>query len=476
MPRDYYEVLGVSRGVTASEIKKAYRKSAMKYHPDRNPDDKHAERRFKEAQEAYEVLSDSDKRAMYDQHGHEGMGGVRGGYAHAHGSAFGFDNFGDINGMFNDVFNDILGGKQRGAARQGHNYEYPLRLKLEEAVHGSEHVISVWLPSRCKACNGSGAKNNSYNTCTTCGGSGQVRFQQGFFSVQQSCSACRGRGKTIAESCPDCSGSGQLKKEKKLEVKIPPGVATGDRIKLRNEGGAGSGGAPSGNLYILIEVEPHPVFARDGNDLLLEIPVSFTSAALGDEIEVPSLAGRLKLKIPVGTQTGRRFRLRGKGVRSVRHLATGDMICRVVVETPVHLTAEQKKLLQQLDVSLQQNQQKHAPKNKGWFDTVKTFFSVCTCFSPVTLEGAWQRMRCWCGCAGKPGRAPKGLIRYDGGMPPCAFKLKLGSERVPACWLGHSRRVWQRGLEARKQAHLRCGDREKHPLPGLVAARIGRVA
>lgn len=372
MPRDYYEVLGVSRNVTTAELKKAYRKSAMKYHPDRNPDDRNAEKRFKEAQEAYEVLSDSEKRAIYDQYGHEGISGMHGGYSSGRGSAPGFGNFSNI---FDDIFgNDIFGGKQYSTARQGRDYEYHLRLTLEEAVQGVDRVISVHLPCVCKTCNGSGAKNNRYKTCTTCGGSGQVRFQQGFFSVQQTCNACHGRGKMIAELCTDCSGSGQVKRTKKLEVKVPPGVDSGDRINLRNEGGSGFGGAPPGNLYILIEVEDHSVFTRNGSDLLLEIPISFTGAALGDEIEIPSLAGRLKLKVPPGTQTGKQFRLRGKGIRSVRNSATGDMICKVVVETPVHLTAEQKKLLQAFDAALQKNQHEHSPKNKSWFDNVKGFF------------------------------------------------------------------------------------------------------
>ncbi len=372
MPRDYYEVLGVSKNATAAELKKAYRQSAMKYHPDRNPADKSAEKKFKEAQEAYEVLSDYEKRAVYDQYGHDE---VRGGYS-SRSDAHGFGGFGDFSSVFDDIFgNDIFSGKQHGSARQGRNYEYHLKLTLEEAVRGVERIINVRLPCACKACNGSGAKNNRYKTCTTCNGSGQMRFQQGFFSVQQTCNACHGGGKIIAEQCPDCGGSGQVNRNKKLEVKIPPGVDTGDRINLRNEGGAGFGGGPAGNLYILIEVERHPVFERDGNDLLLEIPISFTSAALGDEISVPTLTSRLKLKVPPGTQTGKQFRLREKGVQSVRDHAVGDMICRVVVETPVHLTVKQKKLLQELNALLKEDRQKHSPKNKSWFDNVKSFFS-----------------------------------------------------------------------------------------------------
>ncbi|MBX3703048.1 MAG: molecular chaperone DnaJ [Steroidobacteraceae bacterium] len=369
--RDYYQVLGVPRNATEDAVKKAYRRLAMKYHPDRNPDDKEAEERFKEAKEAYEILTDAQKRAAYDQYGHAGLDAARG-------AGQGFspsDAFGDI---FGDVFGDIFGGGRRGgrsAVYRGADLRYELALDLEQAVAGTATEIEFQTVVECGECSGSGAaRGHSPVTCDTCGGNGQVRISQGFFAVQQACPRCKGRGTIIREPCPKCSGQGRVRSSKRLAVKVPAGVDTGDRIRLAGEGEAGRNGGPPGDLYVEIVVREHPIFERDGAHLSCEVPVSFVTAALGGSVEVPTLGGQASIKVPPGTQSGRVFRLREKGVRPVRGGATGDLFCRVMVETPVELTAEQKDLLRKFEKSLADDGKRHNPRERSWLEGVKEFF------------------------------------------------------------------------------------------------------
>ncbi|MDE2234121.1 MAG: molecular chaperone DnaJ [Gammaproteobacteria bacterium] len=373
--RDYYEVLGVARNAPEAEIKKAYRRLAMKFHPDRNTGDAGAESKFKEAKEAYEVLSDAHKRASYDQFGHAGVEAS----AAAGGRAGGFnagDAFGDI---FGDMFGDIFGTGRRGGRGQrvyrGADLRYELELDLEQAVFGD--TVSIRIPSlvRCETCEGSGARKGSKpQACATCGGQGQVRMQQGFFSIQQTCPRCHGSGSVISDPCEKCHGQGRVEQQRKLSVKVPAGVDSGDRIRLGGEGEAGPMGGPSGDLYVEIAVRAHPVFNREGADLICEVPVSLLTAALGGELEVPTLDGRVILKIPPETQTGRVLRLRAKGVKPVRGGAPGDLLCRIVVETPVNLTREQKDMLKKLNASLQSDGGRHSPRERSWLDNVKHFF------------------------------------------------------------------------------------------------------
>lgn len=368
--RDYYEILGVDRNVDKKDLKKAYRRVAMKYHPDRAPGDKAAEEKFKEASEAYEILSDDDKRSAYDRFGHDGVDPSRMG-----GGGFQSGGFEDI---FGDVFGDIFGGGGGGRRRQrrGSDLQYNLELNLEQAVAGTETKIRIPTYVSCQPCDGSGAKpGTSKTTCSTCHGQGQVRMQQGFFSVQQTCPHCKGQGQTISDPCRDCGGQGRVKETRTLSVKVPAGVDTGDRIRLSGEGEAGPDGSPPGDLYVQVVVRDHAIFQRDGADLYCEIPLNFVAAALGGELEVPTLDGKLKLRIPAETQTGKLFRMRGKGVKPVRGGATGDLLCRVVIETPVRLTDRQKELLNEFQSSLGE---KHSPKSKSWFDGVKTFFDDLT--------------------------------------------------------------------------------------------------
>jgi len=371
--RDYYEVLGVGRSADERELKKAYRKLAMKYHPDRNPDDAEAEGKFKEATEAYEILGDAQKRAAYDQYGHAAVdGSAGGGYG---GGGAGAGNFGDI---FGDVFGDIFGGGgagPRNGPQRGSDLRYTLELSLEEAVRGVEKKIRIPTLVSCDTCDGSGAKpGTSPKTCGTCHGAGQVRMQQGFFSVQQTCPTCHGQGKIIEEACPSCHGRGAKEETKTLSVKIPAGVDTGDRIRLAGEGEAGAMGGPAGDLYVQVSVREHSLFHRDGRNLYCDVPISIVDAALGGELEVPTLEGRVKLKIPAETQSGKLLRLRGKGVAPVRGGAAGDLLCRVQVETPVNLNDAQKQLLVAFQESL--TGEKHAPQKKSWFDGVKKFFET----------------------------------------------------------------------------------------------------
>jgi molecular chaperone DnaJ len=373
--RDYYKVLDVARNASEADIKKSYRRLAMKYHPDRNPGDHDAEEKFKEAKEAYEVLSDGQKRAVYDQYGHAGVeasrnaGAGAGGFGHA-------EPFGDI---FGDVFGDIFGGGRRGGAQQvfrGADLRYEIQLDLADAVFGRSVEIDATKFVECETCHGSGAaKGSSPVTCDTCGGSGQVRISQGFFTLQQTCPHCRGSGRIVRNPCDTCLGQGRVRRTKKLSVKIPAGVDSGDRVRLAGEGEAGRNGGPPGDLYVEIHVREHPIFERDGQHLSCEVPVSFATAALGGSVEVPTLDGQITLKIPSETQSGRVFRLREKGVKSVRGSGRGDLFCRVVVETPVNLSGEQRELVRQLEESLKRDGDRHAPRQHSFFDSVKRFFA-----------------------------------------------------------------------------------------------------
>jgi molecular chaperone DnaJ len=348
----------------------------MKYHPDRNPDDKDAEERFKQVKEAYEILTDAQKRAVYDQHGHDGLDAVRQDGGGGGAGGFGGADFGDI---FGDVFGDIFGGGRRGGRSQvyrGADLRYELELDLKEAVFG--HTCEVSLPRlmECETCTGSGAaKGSSPTTCDTCNGSGSVRVSQGFFQLQQPCSRCRGTGRIVKNPCDTCLGQGRVRRTRTLSVKVPAGVSTGDRIRLSGEGEAGRNGGPPGDLYVEIAVRPHPIFEREGDDLTCEVPVSFATATLGGSVNVPTLQGEVSIKVPAGTQSGRMFRLRDQGVKPVRGGARGDLYCRVVVETPVDLTAEQRELLRKFDQSLRDDGRAHTPREEGFFEGVRRFFA-----------------------------------------------------------------------------------------------------
>ena len=370
--RDYYEVLGVNRDAGDDEIKKAYRKLAMKFHPDRNPDNKEAEEKFKEAKEAYEMLSDPQKKAAYDRYGHAGVDPSMG----AGPGAQGFDGFADA---FGDIFGDLFGGGGRGGRSnvyRGADLRYNLEITLEEAARGAEKTIRIPTVEECGTCHGSGAKPGTQpKPCPTCQGHGQVRVQQGFFSIQQTCPKCHGSGKIIPDPCRDCGGAGRTKKQKTLEVKIPAGIDDGMRIRSAGNGEPGTNGGPPGDLFIEIRTKKHDIFERDGDDLHCVVPISFAQAALGGEIEVPTLNGKAAIDIPDGTQAGKQFRLRGKGIKGVRSSYPGDLYCHISIETPVKLTEHQRKLLKELDESLKKGGEKHSPTDKGWFDKAKEFFS-----------------------------------------------------------------------------------------------------
>lgn len=363
--RDYYQVLSVDHSADEATLKKSYRRLAMKYHPDRNVGDAagEAEAKFKEAKEAYDVLSDGQKRALYDQYGHAGLEQQGGG------SGGGAGDFGD---MFDDIFG---GGGGRSRVYRGADLQYKLELSLEEAVFGIDKNIDVASNQSCDTCDGSGAKPGSeVQTCSTCAGAGQVRMQQGFFSIQQACPSCQGRGQVITDPCGDCRGAGVVRKRRTLAVKVPAGVDTGDRIRLSGEGEPGENRGPAGDLFVQVDVIAHPIFERDAADLHCEVPISFSTAALGGEIEIPSLDGRLSLKIPVEVQTSKRFRLRGKGVKPVRGGPQGDLYVHLTVETPINLNKAQKQLFEQLQASLDNGGSKHNPKSAGWLDGMKGFF------------------------------------------------------------------------------------------------------
>ncbi|MCW0396826.1 MULTISPECIES: molecular chaperone DnaJ [Xanthomonas] len=372
--RDYYEVLGVVRTASDDELKKAYRRCAMKYHPDRNPGDQAAEAAFKECKEAYEVLSDGNRRRMYDAHGHaafeHGMGGMGGGP--------GGPDMGDI---FGDIFGNIFGGAGGGgrAPRRGADIGYVLELDLEEAVAGIERRIEIPTLSECEHCHGSGSEDGKVETCGTCHGRGQVRIQRGIFAMQQTCPQCAGRGQIVQNPCGVCHGAGRVEETKVLSVKIPAGVDNGDRIRLSGEGEAGPAGTPPGDLYVEVRVREHPIFQRDGDDLHCEVPIRISQAALGDTVRVATLGGEAEIRIPAETQTGKLFRLRGKGVRSVRSRSEGDLYCRVVVETPINLTADQRKLLEQFESTFTgEDARKHSPKSATFIDGVKGFWDRMT--------------------------------------------------------------------------------------------------
>jgi molecular chaperone DnaJ len=372
--RDYYETLGVPKNASEDEIKKAYRKLAMKHHPDRNHgDSKDAETKFKEVKEAYEMLSDPQKRAAYDQYGHAGVDpNMRGGP--------GPEGFGGFAEAFGDIFGDVFGARTgRGGGRQvfrGSDLSYAMEVTLEEAADGKEAQIRIPSWDDCGSCKGTGAKPGTKPiTCTTCHGNGVVQMRQGFFSVQQTCPTCHGTGKIIPEPCTTCHGQGKIKNHKTLEVKIPAGIDDGMRIRSTGNGEPGTNGGPPGDLYIEIRLKKHELFERDGDDLHCVVPVSITTAALGGEISVPTLKGAAAIDIPDGTQSGKQFRLRGKGIKGVRSTYPGDLYCHVRVETPVKLTEHQRKLLKELDDSLKKGGDKHSPTDKGWFDKAKEFFS-----------------------------------------------------------------------------------------------------
>ena len=378
--RDYYEVLGVPKNASEDDIKKAYRKLAMKYHPDRNQGDgaKAAEEKFKEAKEAYEMLTDAQKRAAYDQYGHAGvdpnMGAGRG--------APGAEGFGGFAEAFGDIFGDIFGGAAGGGRRgggqqvyRGSDLSYAMEITLEEAARGKETQIRIPSWENCETCGGSGAKpGTSAKTCGSCGGSGTVHMRQGFFSIQQTCPHCHGTGKIIPEPCTTCNGQGKVKKQKTLEVKIPAGINEGMRIRSAGNGEPGVNGGPSGDLYIEIRIKQHDIFERDGDDLHCTMPVSMITAALGGNIEVPTLGGKAEIELPEGTQHGKTFRLRGKGIKGVRSSYPGDLYCHIALETPVKLTEHQKKLLKELDESLKKGGERHSPNAKSWTDRVKDLF------------------------------------------------------------------------------------------------------
>jgi molecular chaperone DnaJ len=370
--RDYYEVLGINRDAPEEEIKKAYRRLAMKWHPDRNPDNPKAEEHFKEAKQAYEVLSDAQKRGAYDQYGHAGVdqqAGMGGG-----GAAGGMGGFGDI---FNDIFGDIFGGARGGRSNvfRGADLRYNLEITLEQAAHGFETRIRIPTMAQCETCHGSGAKAGSQpQTCPSCRGAGQVRVSQGPFSIAQTCPRCHGSGKIIPNPCATCAGNGRVKQQKTLSVRIPTGVDEGDRVRLSGEGEPGVNGGPAGDLYVQVHIKPHPVFQRDHDDLHCEMPISISTAALGGEIEIPTLEGSARINVPTETQSAKTFRLRGKGIKGVRSHTAGDLFCHVVVETPVNLTARQKELLHEFEAISQKDVARHNPRSKSWYDKVKEFF------------------------------------------------------------------------------------------------------
>lgn len=364
--RDYYEVLGVEKTANDEDIKKAYRRLAMKHHPDRNDGDKTAEAHFKEAKEAYEVLSDGGKRRLYDQHGHaafEGGGAGRGGGA----------GFADVSDIFGDMFGDIFGGGRRQQARRGADLRYVLELDLEEAVFGVEKQFDLPTVVACEVCHGSGAEDGKTETCATCRGRGRVIASRGIFQVEQACPHCQGRGTRIDKPCRTCQGHGRVEKEKTLSVKIPAGVDSGDRVRLSGEGQAGPNGMPPGDLYVEVQVREHKLFQRESNDLYCEVPIRFAQAALGGEVLIPTLDGEAIIRVPAETQTGKLFRLRHKGVKPVRGGAQGDMLCRVVVETPVKLNKRQRELMTEFEETFADGRD-HSPRQSGWLDSVKAFW------------------------------------------------------------------------------------------------------
>ena len=383
--RDYYDVLGVGKDASDDDVKKAYRKLAMKHHPDRNQgkgdekSSKASEEKFKEAKEAYEMLSDPQKKAAYDRFGHAGVDPNMGGF----GRGAGPEGFGGFADAFGDIFGDIFGAGAAGraggrsAVYRGADLRYSMELTLEQAANGFATEIRVPSWETCETCKGAGAKpGTSAKTCGTCSGSGNVRMSQGFFSIQQTCPTCRGSGKVIPDPCTACSGAGRIKQNKVLEVSIPVGIDEGQRIRLSGKGEPGMNGGPPGDLYVEIHIQPHDVFQREGDDLHCEVPIGFPAATMGGEIEVPTLGGKASINVTEGTQTGKTFRLRGKGIKGVRASYPGDLYCHIVVETPVRLTEKQKKLLREFDASLSEGGEKHSPRSKSFVDKMKGFFTA----------------------------------------------------------------------------------------------------
>ena len=373
--RDFYEILGVPKNASDEDIKKAYRKLAMKHHPDRNQGDaaKTAEAHFKEAKEAYEMLSDPQKRAAYDQHGHAGVDPNRGAGQGYGGFA---EAFGDI---FGDMFGQARNGRGTAGGRQvyrGNDLSYAMEITLEEAAKGKDAQIRIPSWDTCEVCHGTGAKpGTQVKTCGTCSGNGTVQMRQGFFSVQQTCPTCRGSGKVIADPCTSCHGQGKLKSQKTLEVKIPAGIDGGMRIRSPGNGEPGTNGGPPGDLYLEIRLKKHDIFERDGDDVHCTVPISMVTAALGGEIDVPTLSGKAAIDIPEGTQSGKQFRLRGKGIKGVRASFPGDLYCHIVVETPVKLNDQQRRLLRELEDSIKKGGSKHSPTGDSWTDRLKNLFS-----------------------------------------------------------------------------------------------------
>jgi molecular chaperone DnaJ len=381
--RDYYEVLGLAKNASEDEIKKAYRKLAMKHHPDRNQGDgaKAAEEKFKEAKEAYEMLSDAAKRQAYDQFGHAGVDPNAGGAGFRPGA--GGEGYGGFAEAFGDIFGDIFGGQggpggaRRGGQQvyRGADLSYAMEITLEEAAHGKETQIRIPTWEECDTCHGSGAKpGTSPKTCSTCHGSGTVHLRQGFFSIQQTCPHCHGTGKVIPEPCTTCNGAGKIKKQKTLEVKIPAGINEGQRIALRGHGEPGMHGGPAGDLYVEIRIKQHDIFERDGDDLHCTVPVSIITASLGGSVQIPTLGGEAEIDLPEGTQHGKTFRLRAKGIKGIRSSYPGDLYCHIQVEVPVKLTEHQRKLFKELDEALKKGGDKHSPTAKSWTDRMKDFF------------------------------------------------------------------------------------------------------
>ena len=370
--KDLYEVLGVSRSASDDEIKKAFRKLAMKYHPDRNPDNEEAVEKFKEIQNAYAILSDPQKKAAYDQYGHAGVDpNMGGGFGGGFGGGAGFD-FGDI---FSQMFGGAAGGGGRQQSYQGADLQYAVEITLEEAAAGLKKRITIPTYKECDICHGSGAKpGTSVSTCGTCGGSGTIHVRQAIFQLQQTCPTCHGSGKQIKDPCTSCRGEGRVKTTKTVEVNIPAGIDDGQRIRLSGEGEPGQHGAPSGDLYVVVHVKAHKTFERNGLDLHCELPISFATAALGGEVEVPTLEGKVKLTIPKETQTGRRMRVKGKGIKSLRSSATGDLYCHVLVETPVNLTDRQKELLEEFERISGDSRPSGKSRDKSFTDKLRDLF------------------------------------------------------------------------------------------------------
>ncbi len=369
--RDYYEVLSVERAASDDEIKKAYRRLAVQFHPDRNPGDKSAEERFKEINEAYQVLSDPEKRAQFDRYGHAAFEAGRGG------GFSGFDFSQGFEEVFADIFGDFFGtgrSRSRSRSRRGDDLRYDLEVTFEEAAHGAEKQVSFQRLAQCEACAGTGARGGAsgIRTCPNCRGTGQVRMQQGFFSISTPCGQCRGEGTVIQDPCPKCQGQGRIRRQQSISVKIPPGVDNGSRLKVRGEGEAGHGGAPAGDLYVVLHVREHPLFARQDNDVVIEVPISFPQAALGAEIEVPTLDGKMRLRIPAGTQSGKVLRLKGKGIPDLHGYGRGDQLVKVVVETPRRLTARQRELLEEFARTT--GEDANHPLAKGFVDKLKEMF------------------------------------------------------------------------------------------------------